>query len=441
MDAKKNLNQNVNIEVSNEINDKEVSIEKKEVQSFGDIRSEFQASALKLQERLQGEVNKIKKFSLKGDPKNEVSNLISGLALTLCDQLSDINQNVVKFQKEISERVLALENYLTARKNIFIESSVDKIDDEIDDEDKALIEDSREEELPMIEGEVDKDDKNSTKVYLLKLSQSSLDFRKATRKVTQQEIGIHKAFFERIEATNGDVAYQVWKQIKDFDMQLFLKSKLANIKRHFKKEGGSSGNGDHYFVMKFNEKQIQFQKKLDTRFDKFGLSNFYSQIDDNKFSIYVPSEKDRNRRVKLEDPAKKKPNLKEQDNNEGLEDKFIQFMNKALDRFSGTQRPQQRFKGRRPQYKKQYNAPPRNIYNNNQRRYNQNPPRNNYNNRNNKRVNELYDEIETLKKENNYLRRPNDNRNRNRSWNRNGNGNGYGYDNRRPPPFRSSPYW
>lgn len=111
--------------------------------------------------------------------------------------------------------------------------------------------------------------------------------------------------------------------------------------------------------------------------------------------------------------------------NQNLENKFFQFMKRAINQGKGNERPQRRYNQEKPQYKKQKFVP---QYN--QRRFNPYPQRNN---NNTPRVNVLYDEIETLKKENNYLR---NRRQTNRNYQ---NGNGYGP--RQPVPFRSSPYW
>ena len=100
-------------------------------------------------------------------------------------------------------------------------------------------------------------------------------------------------------------------------MEILIKRKLNKIKNNFKKKGGSDGGSvDFYFLLKWNESQIQFQRQIDKKFDKYALNNFFIQSTENSYSIYIPSEKDKNavNNLKKRNETQKGNNVKKKNN-------------------------------------------------------------------------------------------------------------------------------
>ena len=242
--------------------------------------------------------------------------------------MTALHELFIKFHKDImnlfdpiNNRIETLEkNYYSRINNIGGKNNILPNEDtnaqNIDEEGTLFLEESKEIELPSLKGIVSFFNEKEA-LYALKDYGNQLVFKQTKRLPNNEEIGQNYAFFKKITDDKGNIAYEVAHKSKNFKMEILIKRKLNKIKNNFKKKGGSDGGSvDFYFLLKWNESQIQFQRQIDKKFDKYALNNFFIQSTENSYSIYIPSEKDKNavNNLKKRNETQKGNNVKKKNN-------------------------------------------------------------------------------------------------------------------------------
>lgn len=295
------------------------------------IQNEIETSAKKYSENLQKEINRVSDFTKKINNKSSVKDLAIPIEETvelLHKQMTALHELFIKFHKDImnlfdpiNNRIETLEkNYYSRINNIGGKNNILPNEDtnaqNIDEEGTLFLEESKEIELPSLKGIVSFFNEKEA-LYALKDYGNQLVFKQTKRLPNNEEIGQNYAFFKKITDDKGNIAYEVAHKSKNFKMEILIKRKLNKIKNNFKKKGGSDGGSvDFYFLLKWNESQIQFQRQIDKKFDKYALNNFFIQSTENSYSIYIPSEKDKNavNNLKKRNETQKGNNVKKKNN-------------------------------------------------------------------------------------------------------------------------------
>ena len=378
------------------------------------IQNEIETSAKKYCETLQNDINRVSDFTKKINNKSSVKDLTVPIEETvelLHKQMTALNELFVKFHKEImllfdpiNNRLETLEKTFYSKinnigaKNIIIsnEDINQKNAQNIDEEGTLFLEESKDIELPPLKGTVSLFNEKEA-LYALKDYGNQIVFKQTKRLPNNEEIGQNYAFFKKITDEKGNIAYEVAHKSKNFKMEILIKRKLNKIKNNFKKKGGSDGGSvDFYFLLKWNESQIQFQRQIDKKFDKYALNNFFVQCSENSYSIYIPSAKDKNKvnslKMRNEMQKRNKSNKRQNMNNRN---KLFNAVKNVIENMYFNPIQPQRYK---PAIKPQYIPNPRPKFRG--RKY---YPRREENKQRNNEIKQLRNEIQFVQQQ---LRRP-----------------------------------
>ena len=154
--------------------------------------------------------------------------------------------------------------------------------------DDLFLENSMQKVYEDIIGNAQVDNENREKLYLLVIRQNQLQFKQIKRPLSEEEKGKYRASFKKITDQRGNIAYQIAQSCSDFNMEKYISSKLLTLKRNFRFNKANNGrNKEHFYTLRYNNKQIQFIIHSNIDRQRFMYNNFYIEFFEDKFSLYI----------------------------------------------------------------------------------------------------------------------------------------------------------